>query len=345
MYFKKVQENYELHKGLRKNPLEYAVILHNKYKDVYDSRIFKIEKDSGNEYLINYKTIDDNSIDRNIIEGFNFYQNFKNIEELKKELDCKNITDITDNIDDYELEKEYYNYLSEKMENYFIIKEKGKLYNNNGEEFNYKIVENSSNIVNSYIILDSLFLYSKDNEIIGYLNGQYTNLDVALLVNEHITAEEYKDDILKKKTIYTSDKINFLERYNIEYKKENIESIFKLKYKDLQMRLKDFENDYKIFKDTASIDYSYLNKNYRGNGLAKDMYFKLSNYFIEKDFKLRSSSLRSPFAEGFWNKMIKEYPNLIGKYETKDYLNGCFYIKKKSTEVFNKNKKIKPHIC
>ncbi len=344
MYFKKVPENYKLHEGLRKNPLEYAVILHNKYKEVYNPRILKIEKDSGYEYFLTYKTVNDTDLPKNIIEGFKYYKNFKDIEDIKKELKCKSIQDITDNINDFDLKKDYYEYLLKKMENYFKVKDEGTLYNNKGEEFNYKIVENSSNIVYSYIVLDSLFLYSKDNELIGYLNGQYTNLEVALLVNEHITEEEYKDDILRKKTIYTSDKMDFLERYNIEYEKENIESIFKLKYKDLEMRLKDFEKEYKVFKDTASIYYSYLNKNYRGNGLAKDMYFKLSNYFIEKNFKLRSSSLRSPLAEGFWNKMSKEYPNLIGKYETKDYLNDCFYIKKKSTEVFNNPKKIKPQI-
>lgn len=124
-------------------------------------------------------------------------------------------------------------------------------------------------------------------------------------MNEFINEKEYEETLINKTNISKKEKIEFLEKYNIEYNDQNLNTIFKIKQKDLEMRLDKFNDYYKFFKDTTSIDYAHLNKNLRGSGLANDMYFKISNYMFDKGYRLRSSSVRSPFAEGFWNKIKK----------------------------------------
>lgn len=340
MYHKRNKINLELHEILKSNSLEYILVLQEKYKEVYNSNIIKTVKASEESFFINYKNINE-EFSNHSVESFRQYKTYNNFEDLKIKLKCD---EITEDISDVKIDIKIYEYIKENLKDFFKIKEEGSLYDNKGNEFKYKIVENSDNRVASNIIIDTIFLYNKEDDIIGYVNAQYTNLEVSLLMNEFINEKEYEEKLVKKSNISKKDKIEFLEKYNIEYNDQNLNTIFKIKQKDLEMRLDKFNDYYKVFKDTASIDYAHLNQKHRGSGLANDMYFKISNYMFDKGYRLRSSSVRSPFAEGFWNKLKRNNPEKVKVYETNDFINGCYYIDGKHNDVFNLRKKIKPHI-
>lgn len=157
MYHKRNKINLELHEILKSNSLEYVLVLQEKYKEIYDSNIIKTVRDNEEIFFINYKNTND-EFSNNSVEAFRQYKTYNNFEDLKIKLKCN---EITENISDVKIDIKIYEYIKENLKDFFKVKEEGFLYDNKGNEFKYKIVENSDNRVASNIIIDTIFLYNK----------------------------------------------------------------------------------------------------------------------------------------------------------------------------------------
>lgn len=80
----------------------------------------------------------------------------------------------------------------------------------------------------------------------------------------------------------------------------------------------ELKND--VFLDEATVDYSFLDDNYKNKGLGYVMYFHMSQYLNSKGIKFRASSLQSNEARQLWAGIQKHWKNHIYKNKNSIFL-------------------------
>jgi len=197
------------------------------------------------------------------------------------------------------------------MQNFCNLKDQGVIYSKEGEEFSYKIIENSDMTLGSLLLLDELRVY-KDNVQIGFLKTKYTNdsiikellgQDYQVQINDNMSADEKKAYLKEKEVVFTET---------------NYDIIFNIKKNELKDQLKKIQRELKMFNDVATIDYSKISDEFKGKGLGTQIYLKMAEHYDNKNIVFRSSSLQSPSAKGLWEKMKKEYPSQIEEINIAD---------------------------
>lgn len=217
------------------------------------------------------------------------------------------------------------------MSHFCNLKDEGVIYSKDGEAFQYKIIENSDMTLGSYLLLDELRIY-KDNIQIGYLKTKYTS-DV--IINE-LLGKDY--------TIQTGDnltpehKIDYLKDKGITHNDSNYDIVFNLTKTQLQNEYKKIKKELKVFNEIATVDYSKISENYKGRGLGTQMYLKIAQHYENKNIMFRSSSLQSPSAKGLWQKIKKEYPNMIKEINIDEQTYYSLSIKEPNNKLQTKRK-------
>lgn len=202
------------------------------------------------------------------------------------------------------LNKEKIKEASSLMSHFCNLKEEGVIYSKDGEEFQYKIIENSDLTLTSYLLLDELRLY-KDNIQVGYLKTKYTSD----LIIQELLGKDYT--IQKDKNVDPEHKMEYLKEKGIEHTELNHDIVFNLTKTQLQDNYKKIQRELKVFNDIATVDYSKMSDQYKGRGLGTQMYLKIAQHYDNKNIMFRSSSLQSPSAKGLWQRIKTEHPNLI----------------------------------
>lgn len=170
-------------------------------------------------------------------------------------------------------------------EDFFQVKYLKDVYDKNGAAYKAEFIENSDSTINSFVILDEINLYNKENELIGYLKFKYSNKEIILKLTDEIKKEDNNKQVLKK--------------------------------------LKSDSNFFGLdsFLDIGTIDYVNFKKNgdHSGLGLATQIYLEMARIQKEKGVIFRSSSLQSDDAKKFWNRLENNQPNLLKKIKINDY--------------------------
>lgn len=209
---------------------------------------------------------------------------------------------------------------SSLMTHFCNLKDEGVIYSKDGEAFQYKIIENSDLTLSSYLLLDELRLY-KDNIQVGYLKTKYTSD----LIIQKLLGKDYTLQTDKNQT--PEQKMEYLKEKGIDHTELNHDIVFNLTKSQLQNNYKKIQREMKVFNDIATVDYSKMSENYKGNGLGTQMYLKMADHYENKKITFRSSSLQSPSAKGLWEKIKKEYPSQIEEITIADQgyykLKGC----------------------
>lgn len=214
-------------------------------------------------------------------------------------------------LDKDEFQKEFGTLNNEKikeanrlMTQFCNLKDEGVIYSKDGEEFQYKIIENSDITLGSYLLLDELRVY-KDNIQIGYLKTKYTSD----LIIQELLGKDYT--IQTDKNLTSEHKMEYLKENGIEHTELNHDIVFNLTKTQLQDNYKKIQRELKVFNDIATVDYSKISNQYKGRGLGTQMYLKIAQHYDNKNIMFRSSSLQSPSAKGLWQRIKAEHPNLI----------------------------------
>jgi hypothetical protein len=190
------------------------------------------------------------------------------------------------------------------MSHFCNLKGEGIVYSKDGEEFQYKIIENSDLTLTSYLLLDELRLY-KDNIQVGYLKTKYTND----LIIQELLGKDYT--IQTDKNLTPERKMEYLKEKGIDHTVLNHDIVFNLTKTQLQDNYKKIQRELKVFNDIATVDYSKMSDQYKGRGLGTQMYLKIAQHYDNKNIMFRSSSLQSPSAKGLWQRIKTEHHNLI----------------------------------
>lgn len=193
---------------------------------------------------------------------------------------------------------------SSLMSHFCNLKEEGVIYSKDGEDFQYKIIENSDLTLTSYLLLDELRLY-KDNVQVGYLKTKYTSD----LIIQELLGKDYT--IQTDKSLAPEHKMEYLKDKGIEYTELNHDIVFNLTKTQLEDNYKKIQRELKVFNDIATVDYSKMSDQYKGRGLGTQMYLKIAQHYDNKNIVFRSSSLQLPSAKGLWQRIKTEHPNLI----------------------------------
>jgi hypothetical protein len=193
---------------------------------------------------------------------------------------------------------------SSLMSHFCNLKGEGVVYSKDGEEFQYKIIENSDLTLTSYLLLDELRLY-KDNIQVGYLKTKYTND----LIIQELLGKDYT--IQTDKNLTPERKMEYLKEKGIDHTVLNHDIVFNLTKTQLQDNYKKIQRELKVFNDIATVDYSKMSDQYKGRGLGTQMYLKIAQHYDNKNIMFRSSSLQSPSAKGLWQRIKTEHHNLI----------------------------------
>jgi len=344
MYYKKGYLDVELKKQyLTDYTAEFALALCEKISNVQNASIGIIRFTKDNEdykraivviqgkredsfsymdidsTIIDYKysrTINLSSFDRENVSNLDIKIIEANKETIKKEF----------NVFDENMYKKAKNLVSD----FCNVVNTGVLYDKKGEEYQYKIIENSDSTLGDIVLLDELRLY-KNGKQIGYLKTKYTTEEIA----EKLLKKEFS--ILNKK-FTKKDKVEYLERNNIDFTDENLNVVFQLQLKMLKEDYKSFKkND--IFNNLATIDFSRItDESCLGTGLGQQMYLKIAEHYNKKGIEFRSSMLQSDSAKNMWEKLIEKHPNLVEEIYIGD--NKCYKLKVgEGMDVFNKPQK------
>lgn len=190
---------------------------------------------------------------------------------------------------------------NELMMNFCNLKDQGVIYSKEGAEFSYKIIENSDMTLGSLLLLDELRVY-KDNIQIGFLKTKYTN-DAII---KELLGQDYQVQI--NDNMSADEKMAYLKEKEVVFTETNYDIIFNIKKNELKDQFKKIQRELKMFNDVATIDYSKMSDEFKGNGLGTQMYLKMADHYENKKITFRSSSLQSPSAKGLWEKIKKEYP-------------------------------------
>jgi hypothetical protein len=225
------------------------------------------------------------------------------------------------------LNQEKLNEANQLMSGFCNLKEEGVIYSKEGEEFTYKIIENSDMTLGSLLLLDELRVYKNDIQI-GYLKTKYTSDEII----QELLGKDYH--IQMKDKISQDEKISYLEENDIKFDKNNYDIIFNLKINELKQTYKEIKRDLNIFNEIATIDYSNISDELKGRGIGSQMYLKIAEHYANKNMSFRSSSLQSPSAKGLWQKMKKDYPLQIEEVVID---NQNYYLLKSNT-IENKAK-------
>jgi hypothetical protein len=193
---------------------------------------------------------------------------------------------------------------SSLMSHFCNLKGEGVVYSKDGEEFQYKIIENSDLTLTSYLLLDELRLY-KDNIQVGYLKTKYTSD----LIIQELLGKDYT--IQTDKNLTPERKMEYLKEKGIDHTVLNHDIVFNLTKTQLQDNYKKIQRELKVFNDIATVDYSKMSDQYKGRGLGTQMYLKIAQHYDNKNIMFRSSSLQSPSAKGLWQRIKTEHHNLI----------------------------------
>lgn len=200
---------------------------------------------------------------------------------------------------------------SSLMTHFCNLKDEGVIYSKDGEAFQYKIIENSDLTLSSYLLLDELRLY-KDNIQVGFLKTKYTNDSII----KELLGQDYQVQI--NDNMSADEKMAYLKEKEVVFTETNYDIIFNIKKNELKDQFKEIQRELKMFNDVATIDYSKMSDEFKGNGLGTQMYLKMADHYENKKITFRSSSLQSPSAKGLWEKIKKEYPSQIEEISIAD---------------------------
>lgn len=210
----------------------------------------------------------------------------------------------------------------------YLLKDKGVIYDNNGQEYSYTITKNSNLTACNEIVMDVMKVY-KDNEQIAYLNAQYTNKDIF----DKLYSSELA--IIETKKPTREQKIQLLNKQRVNFDEDTIDIYFQLTLSKIKKSLKsDFEH-LESLNNISSPDYSRVDERFEKKGIGTQMYLKVAEYIGKQGMEFRGSFHQSPKAKGLWQKLKRDYPNHVESRE----LAGNSYIFLKVNEgedIYNK---------
>jgi GNAT superfamily N-acetyltransferase len=73
----------------------------------------------------------------------------------------------------------------------------------------------------------------------------------------------------------------------------------------------DKKSNYEFYQRRPFISWSFVNSDYRKQGIGTQLYFEAARYFNAKGYRLYCSDLMSMEAKIFWNKLKLKYPNKV----------------------------------
>jgi len=305
---------------------EMCVVTFNRDGQEHKKAIIKQRKVSNiNDHRIHDSFIDISGNKTSLTSSYVLNPNFNYKNDQITNIKIQTLNEVEFESVFGKLNKEKLEEASTLMAGFCNLKEQGFIYSKEGEEFTYKIIENSDMTLGSLLLLDELRLY-KNGMQIGYLKTKYTSDKII----QELLGRDYQIQI--KNNIKQDEKASYLEDNDIKFDQHNCDIIFNLKINELKQKYKEIKTDLKLFNEIATIDYSNISDEFKGRGIGSQMYLRMAEHYANKNMVFRSSSLQSPSAKGLWQKIKKDHPSQIQEV----VIDGQNYYILKSNTIKNK---------
>lgn len=208
-----------------------------------------------------------------------------------------------------------------------------------GESYKVKITENVDHtLYNSFREMDILEVF-KENKRVGYIKALYSSqemFDQYYPTKLHLILDEMNKDYYLTNEMTKEEMLNVLESKdmirNVDY--SNVDEEFNNTIKKLNERSsRDIKETLETL-NTGMPQYSKLEDNFKGKGLAQLMYFHIAKHFNEKDITWKSGMSRTEEAEHLWTALKEKFPNNITIKEKKWYSTKkeIYYLKVEESE-------------
>lgn len=252
-----------------------------------------------------------------------------NISKLYKN-NSLSILESTQKIDEEKLKILFKNFNTEKymefknkVDDFMILKDSGVINNKTNEDFQYKIFENSIPVVDGLLVMDTIKVY-KENEQIGYLSVKYTTNSIASKL-------QGKDFSILNKKLDDRSFLRLINAYDLQLDDYNKDFLKEKALKRLKSDFDSFRRENNEYLNNAVVHDVYIDKKYRRQDIASQLYLKMADYMDDKNFKIKSSSVKTPEVDELWNKLFRRSPYQISWGDYKDNFCHTLHAEKSRT--------------
>lgn len=203
------------------------------------------------------------------------------------------------------------------LSDFYINSFEKTIQDKNNNEYLIRIIKNCDSTLLGELIQDKMVLYKEDKEI-GYVKVKYSTNEIyenlyptksleyinAFNINSFINKNTDPEKILK--TLFNK---RIIEDISNDFKKDLIEADKNIANNKSLMNYINTTKEY--WNNKATVEYSFIEEEYRGLGLSQIMYFYMGKYLNNEGINFRSSVTQSELALKTWNTLKKNFPNNI----------------------------------
>lgn len=184
-------------KFIKDNPLEFALVLAEKFNDFpdYSTGFLKAKDKNGEEKILKPIIYDTKSLTYLTKDGERALSKYFINSISKNNPGFTNFSLIPSDISHLKPNTTIQKKMKDLLADFFNIKVKKEIIDKNGRKYHIKIVNNADDSIGASLIVDTLFLYDGDKRV-GYLKAKYTKKDFIKKFYDDINCSEAKADKL-----------------------------------------------------------------------------------------------------------------------------------------------------
>lgn len=182
-------------KFIKDNPLEFALVLAEKFKDFpeYSTGFLKAKNKSGNEVLLNPIVYNKKTLTYVTKDGERALSKYFINSLLKDSPELTDMDLIPADISHLKINVVAKNKIENLLADFFNIKVRKEVVDKQGHKYNLKIVSNADDSIAASLIVDTLFLYD-GKEKIGHVKVKYTKKEFIKAFYDDTNCSEAKSD-------------------------------------------------------------------------------------------------------------------------------------------------------